>query len=303
MVQLRLEFEAHSNYALPVLFPGRVDELVTAGMDRMIRHWKLPELPEAGSPQLIREVVAHANSVNSLAFTPDRRSLLSASTDASICIWSWPDLQLIHTLSGHKKTVAGLAVAPGGSLAASASYDSQVMLWNIPTGELSGILKGHRRNVTCVAFSPDGRTLASSGLGEDICIWDIPSQTIQKKLPGHKDAVGTLAYTPDGRYLLSIDNAGVLRLWAAAGLQLKREIQLPKSRMGSFAFHPNGEICAIGAEHRILLGEWLSGEIIAEIPFKPSAVAGISFSPDGKSLAAGFADRKVRLWDLGSTVG
>ena len=92
MVQLSLEFEAHANYVLSVVYPGRNDELVTAGMDKMIRHWKLPETTESGQPLLIREVSAHANSVNSLALTPDRQFLLSASTDTNVCVWSWPDL-------------------------------------------------------------------------------------------------------------------------------------------------------------------------------------------------------------------
>jgi WD40 repeat protein len=174
------------------------------------------------------------------------------------------------------------------------------MRWDIPSGELQGALKGHKRNVTSLAFSLNGKVLASAGLGEEMCIWDIPSQTMLKKLHGHKDAVGTVVFTPDERYLLSIDNASILRLWSAAGFQLKREIQLPEVRLGSFALHPGGELCAIGAERRILLCYWLSGEIVEQITFKPAAIAGLAFSPDGKSLAAGFADRKVRIWDLAS---
>lgn len=105
MVQPGLEFEAHSNYVLSVLSPEDHSELITAGMDRLICHWKLPETAGSEPPELLNEITAHSNSVNSLAFTPDRKYLLSASTDATVRIWSWPDLELVQTLTGHKKTV------------------------------------------------------------------------------------------------------------------------------------------------------------------------------------------------------
>jgi len=38
MVHQSLEFEAHSNYVISVMYPGTSSELVTAGMDKAIRH-------------------------------------------------------------------------------------------------------------------------------------------------------------------------------------------------------------------------------------------------------------------------
>jgi len=39
-------------------------------------------------------------------------------------------------------------------------------------------------------------------------------------------------------------------------------------------------------------------ELLAEMPVGTRVINGMAFSPDGRFLAAGAADRKIRIWQL-----
>jgi WD40 repeat protein len=43
--------------------------------------------------------------------------------------------------------------------------------------------------------------------------------------------------------------------------------------------------------------EW---ELTAQLPISTPAVNGVAFSPDGKWLAVGAADKKIRIFELGA---
>ena len=224
---------------------------------------------------------------------------MSGSTDTTVRYWTLPDLRPLRTLSGHKKTVAAVRVSPQEDLVASASYDSRVRLWSLPEGRSLPTISAHQRNVVGLAFSADGMTLASGGLGEEVLISEVATGKTLQALGGHRDAAIALAYTPDGSHLLSIDVALTLRLWNARTWQVDQQVQLPAKRAQSLSSSPLRDVFALGADHRILLLSWETLNIVEELPVKPMAVPAVAFSPDGRYLAAGFADQKIRVWQKG----
>ena len=80
---------------------------------------------------------AHINPVYSVAISPDGHTLVSASQDKTIKLWSLPDGALLKTLTGHTAWIDAVAISPDGRTLASGSYDKTIKLWPSPTARCS----------------------------------------------------------------------------------------------------------------------------------------------------------------------
>ena len=84
-----------------------------------------------------------------LAWSPDGRTLVAASSTHVMRVWNVHDGHLIHSIfGGHGGPVTAVAYSPDGRILASASFDHTVKLWNPDDREHPiAVLEGHTDEV------------------------------------------------------------------------------------------------------------------------------------------------------------
>jgi WD40 repeat protein len=171
--------------------------------------------------------------VTAAIFTPDGQTIVSASWDRTIRLWSVATGLTTRILTGHPKGVASLAVSLNGRWLVSGGEDATVKLWDLKTGREARTFSGHRNSVTSVAFSPDGELLAAGCLGRVVIVWKRATGAVVKRLGYENISYNSVAFSPRGEWLAL--GSRDLQLWLKAILT-EEEYAAVKANENIFPF-------------------------------------------------------------------
>ncbi len=307
--------------------------LVSGGQDNTLRIWDVATLTEIGTLE------GHTGGPNTIFFSPDGRTLASRDDDQTLRLWDIATQTRIHALQGHTGTVESVSFSPDGRILTSGEQNDTVLLWDVSKRTEIGRLEGHTGYVNSVSFSPGGKTIASGSDDGTVRIWDVATLTEIGRLQGHTWGVNSVVFSSDGKTIASGSNDNTVRFWdvdtrAEIG---KLEGSSPFLRV---SFSPDGQtIAGMYTWSRYMVDLWdvdtqtrtrrysffearvfehtehTTWEVLWVVAAQaenihtildghPGTVESVSFSPDGKTIAASDDPKEfqgsyfLRIWDV-----
>ncbi|MEH2164943.1 MAG: hypothetical protein V7K38_28785 [Nostoc sp.] len=236
----------------------------------------------------------HQGSVLSVSFSPDGKTIATASDEKTARLWNLQG-QLLQEFKGHQGSVWGVSFSPDGKTIATASDDKTARLWNLQ-GQLLQEFKGHQGSVLSVSFSPDGKTIATASDDNTARLWNLQGQLLQE-FKGHQGSVLSVSFSPDGKTIATASVDKTARLWNLQG-RLLQEFKGHQGSVLSVSFSPDGKTIATASDDKTARLWNLQGQLLQEFKGHQVSVLSVSFSRNGKTIATASVDNTARLWNL-----
>ena len=268
----------------------------------------------------VKGLLAHEWSIRCLAFTPDSRMLISASSNGKLKWWRLEDGATVFV--GHNepmrvfgvkssgnapdKTVAipesrNLVISPDSSILAAVVKEGIKLIATTDGNPLRTIKTGPIRSVT---FSPDGALLYGTGLtfshgGTNyLKAWRV-SDGAETLAIGAADNLGSFKTVACSRELIAANDNEDLKLWRASDGAPVRTLTYHQGAVLSVVCSPRGDVVVSGGmDKKIRIWRAAGGLLLHTLTGHVAVIRSLAISPDGSTLASGGGDGVVNFWNM-----
>jgi WD40 repeat protein len=273
---------------LPYAYDEAVSLLVRGDVTGLVRIWSVP------SYELIHEWPAHERIITALTYSPDAKTLYTASVEGTAKAWRIEDESLLWTVStDDREPVFSIGSSPDGlRVAIGFGEDSSINVGVNPSrivdarsGETLVELGDAIRKRTLIAFTPDGEEVVSGAWGrpgtDEISVRFFDASN-GEELPYAVRAIGLpyrMAAVPNSPYVLFLGSSREPLLW---DLETDREVyRVQRYDVSQIAVHPGGGRFVGKSRGRAVVFAVEDGRPLLSLE---DCVGLMTFSGDGNSL-------------------
>lgn len=280
--------------------------LVSGDQSGGLRTWQLPD----GHQRPM--IPARRGQVATLSVSGDGRYLLQVSQDRQAQVWDLEHGRSLTTLAGD--WIAGVLSPDGKRAYLTADQDGEIVVVDREEGRtLPTLFKrpdGMRQRFGKLAVSPDGHWIAAGSLeGPIACLWEASSGTLVQTVRGHLDPnpITAVSFSGDSRHWITASEDGSVKVWdrenidanpAAIATYTMADPESGESvPITAAQVSPNAprHVLAGGIDGRLQL--WDGDAKPIELGNFGQAILAVTFTPDGRWMAAAGADKSIWLWE------
>ena len=242
-------------------------------------------------------VFAHHDAVNSLAFSPDGKTLVSASGDSQIKVWNLPSLTLRQKLTAHTDCVNDIVFLDGNDRLVSGSSASDIRIWQMSDSTAIRNLDEHSSSVQAVDVTNDGTMMASGGENDEIFVWTLPDGRPITTLNHDIGSTRTLQLSSD--WLIAAGQDGLLRQWSIPDGHLQFVGAGHESAINALSLLPSRQLLVAGDDiGRLTIRDRNRFDVCQTFTLHEKAIRDLVVSINDHLLVTVADDAKVGLWSF-----
>ena len=160
----------------------------------------------------------HSDAIQTAIFSPDEKSIATASYDRAIYVWDIATAKVKQQFSGHNGAVYSLAFSPDGRVLISGCADETVKVWDVQSGVRLDTMSQPTAEVWSVAVTRDGSQVIAGSADNRLRVWKL----VSKESPSINPIIVTkfvdespltnMALTQDGSRLVVISETGNVKV-------------------------------------------------------------------------------------------
>ncbi|MEZ0275313.1 MAG: c-type cytochrome domain-containing protein [Roseimicrobium sp.] len=271
----------------------------------------LVDMTKPERPVLGRLEGGHTEPVQSLAWTPDGKLLITGGTQR-IMVWDTITHQQVRSLDGPLLgSITALAVDKSGDVLFAADGEAGgagfLRKYNLKDGTLAATWKAHEDTVYALRLSPSGDRLLSGSADKLARLWDPATLKLVATYEGHTNHVLSVAFNNDATQIATAGADREVKVWDVKSKEQDVTLGDKKTPFTALAWTPDGKALAV-------VNEKGSGSVYTELTKHTGTersatgkerkltpvnenLTSVAITGDAKTVFAGGFNGKVYVWD------